>query len=1223
MSSNGELNAQGNRDDDTLPPRMDHQEPTILPPGTDQRDADTFVPEPRDPHATDTFRLHSGPATSEQNAESSASKVRYFGDYELLSEIARGGMGVVYKARQVNLNRVVALKMILAGQLASPEDVKRFYAEAEAAANLDHPGIVPIFEIGAHENQHYFSMAYIEGRSLADRVKDGPLPPREAAELTRKIAEAMAYAHSKAVIHRDLKPANVLLDANGAPKVTDFGLAKKVENDSGLTRTGAVMGTPSYMPPEQAAGKTDDVGPLADVYSLGAILYCLLTGRPPFQAASPLDTLLQVMEREPVSVTSLNSGVPRDLETICQKCLQKEPAKRYASAKDLADDLSRWQRGEPIQARASSTTERAFRWCKRHPARALSLFLLGLLAVGGPVVALYQSALRRESIANLQRAERSAGNAQLGRLPSLIMSNTGQARTLLMDQQVFPEESRDFTWRLFKDRLDQKERILKADDLVAFLSFSPTGDKLASVDMSGNLTLWDTATGSPIRKLFQTKPRMTYDELQRWIGSGEGREKMEKIGSNEIRERRAGSIEPTSAPVFSADGRYMVAHLGPLRVFDIVKGGELQIDNVNGFAVSTAENLLAYVADNSLHVRRFDQDHPQKLVLPETLTVVESIAFEDREHLIILGEGALARITIGSERLDFQLLATISNRTLARRGRGRLSPSGRHFARVRVFDSKDKKGTFLSVYKISTESVLERQLSEKSILTDDFRWVSDDVIAFGGNRFDVTRSTMDLLSVAEQEIEPTSFMDSLRGKSTINAVLHRESGTKIGEYLTVHRESGRRRVRVHVHAQIPGTQATFRTNFDGRTYDSDNGTLTFEENAPNFSSLCVSPDGRYFATADMTDEIHLCRFSDANWFLPLASHQSEITNLIFTDDGARLCATSKDTQMTLWNVENGQLLKNHQVLEGSETESFAKTNTSLTHAFIGKMETDGWYKFSGCSLRDLEKSETVFEWTHSDPNGDLRLVRMPLLSQDGRFLVIVVDPRARTHSTASTSSELVVWDIANKAEHLRIPIPEYLNDACFLPDGRLLSLSMADGFSRRWVRFWNIEDGTLIGSQELPLAGDADEKAQTAILGYRASGHFLVIQNLMSRSRVWYGLIGNTLIPNAVWVSPDEKLTHHYEAGLLSGTTSNGVSGRVAIPEGTLWHYSACGKTMFVVNADSSLSFWDPLLLQERATLETGLQQATVLSVSPTGNAIAIGGATGKIVLLKLESETR
>lgn len=292
-----------------------------------------------------------GDATDEQ--------ILRFGDYELLQEIARGGMGVVYKARQVKLNRIVAIKMILAGRFAGDEDVRRFRSEAEAAAQLDHPGIVPIFEIGEHQGQYYFSMGYVEGESLAAKVARGPLPFQEAAELVRMVCEAISYAHKHGVIHRDLKPANILLDQDGRPKVTDFGLAKQIETDSSLTRTGQILGTPSYMPPEQASGKvTSD--PTADVYSLGAVLYCLLAGRPPFQASNAMDTLLLVMDQQPISPRRLVPSIPVDLESICLKCLEKDSSQRYASAADLAKDLTCYLNGEPVEADGSSTLRRAW-----------------------------------------------------------------------------------------------------------------------------------------------------------------------------------------------------------------------------------------------------------------------------------------------------------------------------------------------------------------------------------------------------------------------------------------------------------------------------------------------------------------------------------------------------------------------------------------------------------------------------------------------------------------------------------------------------------------------------------------------------------------------------------------------------------------------------------------------------------------------------------------------
>ena len=391
------------------------------PPSPPQEDA-TIPPRP----SSEDHTLAPGPASSETTL---GTKVRYFGDYELLDEIARGGMGVVYKARQTSLNRIVALKMILAGQLASEEDVQRFHAEAEAAANLDHPGIVPIYEIGEHEGQHYFSMGFVEGESLADKIKDGPLPPREAAEYAKKVAEAIAFAHQRGVIHRDLKPANVLLDQNGEPKVTDFGLAKRVEGDSGLTATGQILGTPSYMPPEQASGQLDEVRETADVYALGAILYCLISGRPPFQAAAPLDTLMQVLEREPVSPRLLNNKVPRDLETVCLKALEKDVRRRYQSAHSLAAELERFLNDEPILARPISWPARAWRWCKRKPIQAAMqatlALLLGTFAIGGPLVAIQQAALNRA--ASEARSERALAQV------AALLSASPQAVPVIVD----------------------------------------------------------------------------------------------------------------------------------------------------------------------------------------------------------------------------------------------------------------------------------------------------------------------------------------------------------------------------------------------------------------------------------------------------------------------------------------------------------------------------------------------------------------------------------------------------------------------------------------------------------------------------------------------------------------------------------------------------------------------------------------------------------------------
>jgi serine/threonine protein kinase/tetratricopeptide (TPR) repeat protein len=381
--------------------------------------------------------------------------------YEVLGELGRGGMGVVYKARHVRLDRVVALKMILAGAYAGAQECDRFRAEAQSAARLQHPHIVQIHEVGEHDGRPYLTLEFVDGGSLAQRLTGAPFPAAQAAPLVHCLARAVQHAHERGVVHRDLKPANILLTAEGVPKITDFGLARRLDGDAAETRTGAILGTPCYMAPEQAAGRAGAAGTPADVYGLGAILYELLTGRPPFLAATALETLELVRDQEPVPPRRLQPRVPRDLETICLKCLQKDPGKRYASAAELAQDLERFLSGRSVRARPTPRWERALKWARRRPAVA------GLLAVSGLAAILLMVTLAVSNVMIRKEKERAEANYRAAEVNRQIATDAVNSYYTAVSEDVLLREpgqhqlrkqllqyARDFYERFVKERQD-------------------------------------------------------------------------------------------------------------------------------------------------------------------------------------------------------------------------------------------------------------------------------------------------------------------------------------------------------------------------------------------------------------------------------------------------------------------------------------------------------------------------------------------------------------------------------------------------------------------------------------------------------------------------------------------------------------------------------------------------------------------------------------------------
>ena len=884
-----------------------------------------------------------------QPRRASSGRMRCFGDYEILEEIARGGMGVVFEARQLSLNRTVALKMILAGQLADETDVKRFRTEAEAAASLDHPGIVPIYEVGEHEGQHFFSMGFVEGQSLAQRLLDGPMPVRTAADLIRRVSHAIEFAHQRGVIHRDLKPANILLEEDGSPRVTDFGLAKNVEGDSALTGSGQILGTPSYMPPEQARGKRDEVGPAADIYALGATLYALATGRPPFQAATPVDTVIQVLSDEPVPPRRLNASIPPDFETICLKCLEKTPAKRYPTALALGDDLARFLAGEPIMARPGTSLERTIKWARRRPAIASLLGLVVLVTALGLGGVLWQwraavlardKARARELEARIAEAkERKQTELAQQRLYDVRMNFVqrdweeyhGDLMRQGLEEQRPANQSgvdrRGFEWFYWQRKLASGHITLKGHaGFVLSVAFSPDGKRIASAGGDGMVKVWDSTTGEERLTLkghtsFPTSVAFSPDGKRLASGGNDRVVRVWDAMTGEEALTLKGHAALVNGVCFSPDGRILASASfdGTVKLWDGATGAVARTLKGHKSAISS----VAFSPDGKLLASAggLQLNKPGELKVWNVAT--------GQETLTIKG-CASGVVSVAYSPDGKRLAAASADRT------------------VKVWDAvtavetltiKGHAGSVVSVAFSPDGKTLGTASNDQTVRVWDAATGLENLILKGHTK-----------SVASVAFDPGGRR--LASASTDGTVKVWDLATG-QEPLTLKRHAGD----VLSVAFSPDSKRLASASLDQTVKLWDTATwhevLTFDGHKGGVVSVAFSPDGeRLASSAGFNGTVKIWDGRTGQQFMTLTGQESDgsdgILSVAFSPDGMRLALASSDQSVKVWDVATGQevlILKGH-------TSSVAGAAFSPDGKRLASVEAAGWGPGQNLERRD-------------------------------------------------------------------------------------------------------------------------------------------------------------------------------------------------------------------------------------------------------------------------------
>jgi WD40 repeat protein len=972
--------------------------------------------------------------------------------YDILEELGRGGMGVVYKARHLALRRIIALKMILGGAYASGAHLDRFRTEAEAIARLQHPHIVQIHEVGEHEGLPYLALEYCDGGSLARKLAGTPLQPAAAAALVEKLASATQAAHDKGVIHRDLKPGNVLLAEDGTPKISDFGLAKRLDDTGkiiadGLTETGAIMGSPSYMAPEQAGGKSKQLGPACDIYALGAILYECLTGRAPFQAATPWDTVMQVANVEPVPPARLNPKVPRDLETICLKCLQKEPGKRYASAADLADDLRRFQAGEVIRARPVGKLERTLKWVRRRPAVASLLAAVALLIVVGLGSFAWAFSLvldardeaddqRRQAVDDRKLAQEQKRLADLARqraqerlirlnlVTGNFLTETGDygsallryCQAWMLDDDAASEPLHRLRLACVLARCPTLEGICLHQSGVLEAHFNASADRVLARTEDGRAFLWDPYRSQPVAAPLPHDGKLSCATL-----SQDGTRAV-TTGTDAARLWDAATGKALGAPLthpavvyhaaFSPDGQRLATACadGTVRFWSVPDGQLLEPTvsvggEVRFVGFSPDGGLVVTVAGNAARVWDTADAKPLTPPLPHRLTPGNPV---DRLFQPPLFSPDSSRLLTS----DAQTIRVCNART----GAQAMPPFKSPYGLNRVAFSADGSRILLLGHS-SSSLILDAATARPNLTLYHPREVQVGCFSPDG-KLVATTSSKGLIHVR----------DAKTGKDVVPPFRHAANVTDLA-----FTAAGDRLLSV----SLDGTVRIWAIGlepFKAMPYDYTCG------HADHLVGRFLSPDGAWEVRPDGASGARLQRRSGGATG-PVLAHAGQVKKALFAPDGQTVL-TADDKGVQVWEAGTGQARGPLLPINGNLT--WAQFSDDGSHVML--IDAGGKVSVYETKCGRLLLGPIALD---ADIQRSHLLRRVVALSPDGRRLAVHFPSRVETR----------VYEVATGRSLVTAGLDGILASLGFSPDSKRLLTAASDTMAR----VWNAETGEPVG----------------------------------------------------------------------------------------------------------------------------------------------------------------